>query len=477
MNADMTEFNTSDWEERLMETGMIGNVFGGIQMDITATHRKLKNGTLIDAHLCDHNCVQISEDEKSTGGNYTCPAAIGLNRGIIGTNLAPSSYIIEGVRHTADAIESSKEFFLDSQFFDSYRREYNIPYEVGEAIKGRLKKGNIEVNLFGGNPEMHPKVGEIIRELKESGYVINLTTTGRRFMTSPRFHEEILSNPPNLIGLSADDFGSGEQISSMANLSLEEIKDAWKKVPKGYGQRQKLLESIYTAKLSQEDPKFPKVLFNMVVHTGNLPIIDEILTVLHEKFPRVILNPYPAQSSFLYKPSLYNTHHVEMLQDFVDKMIKAQVSEECKWPLVPRLHYWLLLKSAFETFSERKISDALSGYGVWKCYAKSGAGRYVQVGISPEPTNGRYKIAGGHLGCFWNDRTVTDKERQIWDMSKEEIEHYITRGIVDLANTSEKPCPGCIMPRLVFDVISLEQGMNNQLWPSYRKLREQYIGY
>jgi hypothetical protein len=39
------------------------------------------------------------------------------------------------------------------------------------------------------------------------------------------------------------------------------------------------------------------------------------------------------------------------------------------------------------------------------------------------------------------------------------------------------PCPGCIMPRLMFDGISIELGLNPKLRPQYLKLRKKYFDF
>jgi hypothetical protein len=471
------------WEKFLMGAGMVCNVFGGIQIDVVSVKIKHPDGTVTESTLCDHNCVE-DVDGIPTGGKYSCPAAYSINKGIMLNTLAPADKIINGVKRTASAIENSKGYFLGEKFFGDYSREFNIPGSVGQVMKEVLWKGGIEVNLFGGNPEMHPEIVKTIDGLRKEKYSVSLTTTGRRLLTE-NFVKELFSNPPNILALSLDDVESVKQLCSLSSLSLEEIRQEWKKVPPTFGQRQKAYEAIYSAKLVSErfpsSENKPRVMFNMVVHRGNLQDIYKFMDALNEYFPDTMVNPFPAQSSFLYGSPIFKESDLSLLEGFVDYMIEEQLEQSKRQKdkiFIPRLHYWLMLKSAFETYSKNNpelLQAALSGYNIWKCYRRPGAGRYVQIGTSSVPNNDQF--AGGHLGCFWNNKTVTEDRRQVWDMEVGDIEHYIKGDMVNIAKESAYPCPGCIMPRLNFDLMGVETGMHPQLIPAYLEIRKQHVGF
>lgn len=454
--------------------GLVGNVSGGIQIDVNVATERLSEREFLDASLCDHNC-RIQTDGKKTG-NYDCPAAITRHPGLSVKTLAPTELLIEAINRTAQGIRVFNQSFLREGLLDDYYQKFRIPRSVQPAIEEMIEDDSIEVNLFGGNPELHPGINEMIRVLKDSGFVVNLTTTGARFMRDSEFIQRILESPPNILALSADDFESVEHIGNLADLSMEEIRERWKRIPMVYGQKRKAHEAIFVSKLAEQYPQFPRILFNLVVHQGNLPFIEEIIGVLEENFSNAVANPYPGQSAFCQGESVWQHSHLESLEGFVNNRIAEHVKQKNR--LVPRLHYWLMMKAVFVTHRNdpKEIVRNMSGYGVWKCYETPGAGRYVQIGASPEHHAGE-KIAGGHLACFWNSETVTRRDRQSWEMEPGEIVVYMARGMRELAEQTDHPCPGCIMPRLNFDMVSLERGMNKELVPAYLELRKEYVGF
>ena len=46
-----------------------------------------------------------------------------------------------------------------------------------------------------------------------------------------------------------------------------------------------------------------------------------------------------------------------------------------------------------------------------------------------------------------------------------------------LARRAALPCPGCIMPRLMFDGVAIELGLEPRLLPAYFALRNQYFHF
>lgn len=465
----ITEIQTG--MERL---GLIGRVAGGIQIDINAARKRLPDGNFVDAPLCDHNCRIQTKGENT--GHYDCPAARTLHQELSKKTLAPAKLLFEGINRTAQSIRIANRSFLDNKLLVDYYKEFRIPQELQGSIEAMLKNDCVEVNLFGGNPELHPEINEMIQVLQDTGFVVNLTTTGGRFMRDPKFLQRILDNPPDILALSADDFMNGEQINNLAKLSMQEIYTRWKTIPMIYGQQRKTHEAVFVARLAERYGCFPKILFNLVVHKKNLAQIEEIIGAIHDNFPNTIANPYPGQSAFYSGESVFQPEHLTSLENFIDQRITEHIEQIPR--IVPRLHYWLMLKAVFETHrhSSKEIARSMSGYDVWKCYETSGANRYIQIGISPYPRSGE-RIAGGHLACFWNSETVREPNRQVWDMEPNEISKYMVWGMQELAQQIDNPCPGCIMPRLNFDMVSLELGMDTTLVPAYLNLREQHIGF
>lgn len=458
-------------ETMIKEFGLAG-VFNGIQIDVVVVKKQTPT-CLTESPLCDHNCVK-EVNGQSTGGGYNCPAAFTLNKGTKPDTLASKEEIISGLKKVADGIEKSKSFFLD-KFFDEYAQEFNLPSHFAEILRTNLRAGGVEINLFGGNPEMHPDIAAIIAELKQLGYIINLTTTGRRLMNDQKFVDELTTNPPHLLALSADDFESTANIQKYAQMTLEDLKKEWRAVSPFFGQRQKMLEAIYTTKLLQGKVK---ILYNIAIHPGNLANIYNIIESLKTHLPSVLINPYPAQSSFLREPAVFDEKRAYEVEKFINYMIQRQINQvgQTSKNFVPRLHYWLMLKSVFNTYQDKKrVMTALAGYGAWQCYRRVGSGRYIQVGISTKPND--KKTAGGYFGCFWNNATVTDNTEQIWNMDAEQINSYLIGGHTRLARETKNACPGCIMPRLNFDLMGVEKGMNLELKHNYLKLRQEYFGF
>ncbi len=464
----------SSKELNIFELGLIGTASAGIQIDINVASQNQLNGTFVDAPFCDHNCRIFTGGLKT--GNYDCPAAMTLHRGLKKDTLAPADLILRAIHSTAAAARLANTSLLESGRLQDYFNCFCLPNSVQSIISELLSGEQIEINLFGGNPELHPDIIRMIAELKKSGYVVNLTTTGGRFLYDSKFLDEILVSPPHLLALSADDFDSPEQIASLGSLDLESIVRQRQKIPFQYGQKRKALEAAYVTRLSQIYPGFPQILLNLVIHPGNIDRCEEIMVALRSQFPRALINPYPAQSAFYHGESDFFVDHLIGLETFIDN----RIADHFHRPVghVPRLHYWLMLKSICTTFQDnpKAALRALAGYDSWKCYGAPGANRYIQTGASPEVHSGQ-KIAGGHLACFWNSKTVTLKEAQVWDMNPPEIASFITHGMIEIAKSNPDPCPGCNFPRLNFDMVSLENGMDLRLVPAYLDLRRKHLGF
>ena len=62
-------------------------------------------------------------------------------------------------------------------------------------------------------------------------------------------------------------------------------------------------------------------------------------------------------------------------------------------------------------------------------------------------------------------------------MNPPEIASFITHGMIEIAKSNPDPCPGCNFPRLNFDMVSLENGMDLRLVPAYLDLRRKHLGF
>ncbi len=461
--------------KKAKDFGLICDVSGGIQIDINTARQTRLDGEFVDASLCDHNC-RTRTNGKVTG-NYDCPAARTLHSGLSVKTLAPAGEIVNGIRTAAEGIRLFNRQIIEEELLEKYYQEFDVPPAIQSIIEGMLTDKTVEVNVFGGNPELHPEVLGVIESLCRDDLVVNLTTTGGRFMRDENFINTFLEHPPDVLALGADDFGDPESIDALANLSLDKIQDKWKRTPFVCGQRRKALEAVYTLRLSEQYDEFPRILSNLVVHEGNIDFVEDIIDGLRRNFPKSTVNSFPAQSSFSHEKPVFSARHLGALQNFVDRRIEEHYSQIDN--VVPRLHYYLMLKAAFENSQENPevVLGGMSGYNIWKCYETSGAGRYLQIGASSQVYSGEKSVAGGHLACFWNSGTTTLHDRQVWSMEPAEIAGYLANGMSEISRNIETPCPGCIMPRLNFDMLSLEMGMSKKLVPAYLDLRKQHVGF
>jgi organic radical activating enzyme len=424
----------------------------------------------VEGHFCDHNCTRDV-------GNYDCPAAFTRNKNIIrGTTMSLEQLSMALEKAKAGLVEANNRFL--EQSFDDYAQEYHVPHEVAAEIKTSLAQGEVEVNLFGGNPELHPHFLDILPVARRMGWKVTATTTGKKFLHDGEFYQRFVACPPDLLACSADDFESVDELKRLIDMDLADLKKYWQKANPLYGQRKKAYESVYLAKLTHSRDFCP-LLFNIVVHPGNLRSIGEILSLLKTHFPKALVNPYPAQASFEYSDVDWEEGDVPILEEFVDLMIERQIAQADgpATDYVPRLPYWLALKSVFLTAtSRREIRSLLSGNGIWRCYSRAGSGRYLQASCASKTQATTFSV-GGHPGCFWNHETVTNGGQQLWDMDADAIARHILIDKPVLAKRTGRPCPGCIMPRLMFDGVAIELGLDSRLLPAYLDLRNRYFHF
>ena len=489
--------------EELSALGFFSTYSLGIQIDLNVAWGKEKSkdsgmstaarrSTLLpirEGHLCDHNCT-LRSTTNPNGGGYACPAAFTLpeNRGLDPKSLASLDDILVGI-HTATAgLQSLRPQFL------RHLKDLGYPQEITDGIA----RGSSlpEINLFGGNPEMHPSIHEIITRLIQEGYSTTLTTTGKRFLTSPEFVRIIKEHPPTKVALSADDLPPDiDEIRRLAGLSQSELRKEYKKIPPIAGQKQKAVEAISVLNLSRQDSDFPPIILNYVLHSGNIERAMEIMQLLGELCPDAQLNPYPAQSAFSSESPTLTSDQLSPLEQIIDSVVErhfTQAEGSVDFRVVPRLHYYLLLKAVFLAYphNPQRVSEILSGYGLWRCYEDPLlTARYLQIGaggvqpLRPIPgVDGKRPSPGGHPGCFWNPETVTNSKIAVWDSTPQQVRRHITVGMQQLAEKLQHPCPGCGFPRLVFDEPSVVAGIpheavNNPVLTNYLTLRRKYGGF
>lgn len=163
--------------EVLQRTGAADLGFAGIQYDLNASWRKLPGGEFVAADVCDHDCRVAVPGEREEG-EYDCPAALSHNRGASAKWFTPAEVVLSSISTLEQGIaEARAEFFGES--FDTYCEAFGIPSHIAEAMKALLDDPTLEINLFGGNPEMHQEIATIISVLKQAGHRVHLTTTGR----------------------------------------------------------------------------------------------------------------------------------------------------------------------------------------------------------------------------------------------------------------------------------------------------------
>ncbi len=480
----------------LYSTGMLnGNVFGGLQASIPVAQKLLPGGQIIDQDWCGHTCA-IEAKGKKTGGKYVCFSSAALNPGIKPKTMAPASFIGELIAAEVESGYKYRDYYVRN-VLPGQAKQFGIPEDVtlmlGQELTDPKKK--FEVNLFGGDPDEHPEIDKIITQAQNLGTtVVNLTSTMRRLITDQKFVEALSTHQPNIMAVSLDDIPI-EALRRMAEMSLEELKTEWKRALKEeplHGQRQKAIEGIHAGVLMREQGWTSKLLFNMTIHPGNVSIFVDMHRELAELFPGCLANPYHVQGGHANEETVFPTSSLSDFEQLNNWLIEQTLAGNPN--ISKRLHYYLFMRAIFDTLREdpEAVAKWIFGYESWTCFRGEGASRYSQFGASPlawpgtEPLvqigkdtlriQGNKQYPGGHRGCFWNKTTVTEPE-QIG--TNGDLMGYLTKGIFQLANSANEnnKCQGCIMPRLIFDLLCLMSGMNQRLIPNFIALRRQYVGF
>jgi organic radical activating enzyme len=391
---------------------------------------------------------------------------------LVRNSLAPAELILRGIDVAARGLRITIDRFLDERFGD-YCRDFNVPGQVATILSEAMRSRPIEVNLSGGNPELHQDLLQVLAALdRREDIITNLTTTGRRVMREPAFAEQLMRHPPDVIAFSADDFSDVDQIHDLAARSPGRLRALWNEIPAGHGQRQKAIEAICAARVLSEAGA-PGISFNLVIHPGNLDQVERIVEALRESFPESSVFPYPAQTAFLREPGpALDPSGMERL---IDQIISAHTRDSLA--IVPRLHYWLALKAVYRVNDPEmgSIAHRIGGYQFWNCQAPALRNRYLQVGGTTASQNP--KIGGGYLGCNWNREAAQRSSVQVWDMTEQDVAEALYAPAHATPPENPNSCPGCAFPRLLFDMVNTELGLNQELVPAYLELRKLCAGY
>lgn len=393
------------------------NVTSGIQIDVTVITREI-DGKRVEVPYCNHSCWSK---------NYKCPAAKSQQAGFVVSHHAPAHLLVQGIRNVADGLRCITS-----------------------------SDDPIEVSLFGGNPALHSGILDVISNLSVSGFPVWLSMPGQKFFSVPNFSHLLTEAGTKGVALSADDFHSPEHVDRLVALPMDALCHQWRQVPYDQFQRKKAIESIYAARKLQQVPNSPAVLFNLVIHPGNVFMLEALICRLACNFPGSVINPYPAQTAFYGGASPFTVEHIDVIERFIDTMLGGTLPQ-----VVHRPHYWILLKAVYELYKSdfRALSAAVSGTGVWNCCFAGN--RYVQIGRRGAE-QGSQQYPGGYLNCFWNPSGYIDRGSQVWDPT------YLD-GLV--LNYGSPDCPGCLMPRLLFDEKNMVKGLSEEILPVYQALR------
>jgi hypothetical protein len=463
--------------DRLADYGLLPATGVGVQIDLTAVTRRAGD-LLVDGYLCDHNCT-ITHRGRPTGGHYNCPAAFTRNRGAIAATIAPAEVLLAGIDHVVAAAHLEQERFVAEEF-GGYATKFRLGDDVAAVLRRCMLAPTAEVALFGGSPEAHPAVLDVIGGLRAAGHAVHITMTGRKVVREPAFLEALAGSGVDVLALSLDDVDSAEELRRLLELDPDRLYAEWRRVPAVHGQRQKVYEALYTARRLYElaSAGRPGLLLNIAVHAGNVSTMDSLLATLAAAFPGVALNPFPIQAGFEQRHLTTNESYAESLHAFVRATIEAQHrrvrAEPARWAPVPRMHYWLALRAALEVDPAEAV-DRSAGWDTWRCFRSPGAGRYVQVAGSGRVVT-RIGPAGGRVGCFWNDSLADDSVPAVWDAPVDRLVGYL-RARPALAAAAARPCAGCLFPRLVGDLVSLETGLDPALHSRYLALRREHLGF
>jgi len=333
----------------LQRLGMVSEFMGGIQLDVMVAKAKIHN-MLRESGYCDHNCRTETNGEHT--GSYNCNMAKSLRPGQMSVkSLASANDILFGLSNAAEGLTVFNFDFIHL-YIGQIAQAAQLTPEEAAAYLEVLRQNRIILNIFGGNPELHPQIFEIIEGAQRLGLQVNLTTTGGMFMMDA-FAQKFLANPTD-IAFSADDFNGPNHIFKLMDAlkDPEAYRATWLSIAPQFGQQRKALEAVYAANLITESQKESsiktKILFNLVIHPGNISYIQELINSIIQVFPNAEVNPFPAQDAFYNGEPSFKFDDLAEWENIIDLMIQFTI--EGRQGIIKKLHYWLLLKSAFNVY-------------------------------------------------------------------------------------------------------------------------------
>jgi hypothetical protein len=438
-----------------------------------------------EASVCTFNCTT----------DYVCGGAKSLNRGAKG-NFPTDDEIVEWTLRTAKAQAIARDMFFQVHF-DRHCEVFKLSPSWAKAIRTNRTDPamKVEANQF-GTPEMLPRAPEINSRLKQGGLVVNMTTPGLRFMYNDDFAKRIAANPPHMIAVSVDAVGVDE-LPLFARMDIDKLKAGLKEVPPMYGERQKAYTGFGTALLMRQMNVATTILFNMVIHEGNVGHFTDILDILEACVPGSLANPYFAQafplpnSDFAAVPACWRPEHLPAIEHLVDYFIDRTLNRPKG--ITSRLHYYRVLKAAFRKWGKsnpERLADFMSGIWAWNQTRRPGAYGYAEIGLYPHfvpdmvqigngGANGsKPRKVGGHIGSYWNP--VWAYPEQI-PVDPQEIAEILLTGVVERGRQFQAMGFGrhiCnLMPRLMLGILETEAGLPVELIPDYLAMRLEHDGF
>lgn len=501
--------------------GMDRTAFAGIQFDIMPVPKHREDGGVVDAGLCDHTCateiavpnyearaVGKSDAMKRirTGGCYDCDASAAFHKGTLDTKgLAPLEQLLEWLDRAVAAVRIFHELWIERNF-----RDHCEEFEIGPVAAAALCQAYedakiIELNGFGGSPELHPDIHRFAAEAHCRNLRFNTTTTGRKFLTDEPFIAEFVANPPSVLALSFDDL-SPQELEKLLTIGYPDLRKLWQQAMKDepyHGQRHKAYEGVYAGRmvkiLTRNANPPTLVMYNSVIHGGNLDHIPQLVATIARLMPKARLNPYLAQSVFEADPKkrvpCWQPEHLPKLKRTIDWLRDETCAGNPN--LTMRLHHYLFLQAQMERFWEepQELCRRLSGWHGWRGDRRPGAYRYLEISGSGMPWGkthyppveigrpsrrsveplGNKTQAGGHPGSYWYSWLAND--RQIHEYSAEDLANRMLYSPADTGSATPDEYQGYIMPRPMFNITSHEAGMDPEIVPHYINLRQKYFGY
>lgn len=490
--------------------GLDRGAYAGIQFDMMPVPKHLQSGVVVDAGLCDHTCATAVEMAGTgkifTGGCYDCDASAAFHKGTLDVQgLAPLAQLLSWLDQAALAMRIFHERFMERHFAE-HCAEFEIGPDAAKAIKQGFEAATIiELNGFGGSPELHPDILSFAVQSQQRGFRFNTTTTGRKFLTDQKFVAGFLASPPKVLALSFDDL-TPDELEDLLTMSYGDLRRRWQRAIREepyHGQKHKALEGVYAGRwvtehlvTGNENPPV-LVMYNSVIHDGNISHLPQLVSTIARLMPKARLNPYLAQSVFEKESEkrvpCWKPEHLPKLEKAIHWLRDETLAGNPN--LTMRLHHYLFLQAQFETFRNdpEELCRRLSGWDGWRADRRPGAYRYCEISGSGTPwgqtvhqsENGRSQRsvqpfgkktqAGGHPGSYWY--SWLPNRSQVHEYTPEALAERFLYRPTDTGDGVPEEYSGYIMPRPMFNILSHEAGMDSKIVPNFVRLRQEYFGY